>query len=204
MNKTFILIISISFLISLLSCSFDYGQSDGADSDQPDIVMENVEYVRVRTGNPQARFRAERAERYEERQIMELINFTFEQFGQYGEEVNAYGKAGTAFVEIDSGDIRLGDGVRIEVESEDIIIETKWLQWKDKDRILYTGEDDEVFIYQPSGTSFTGSGFSANARRRSWEFAGGVSGTYIKDDDEEDAEADKDSEAEEETLDEDE
>jgi LPS export ABC transporter protein LptC len=152
--------------------------------------MENVEYVRIRSGNPQARFMAQRAERYEERQIMELAKFTFEQFGQYGEEVNAYGQAGTATIEIDSGDIRLGEGVRIEVESEDIIIETKWLQWKDKDRLLSTGENEEVNIFQVSGTSFTGIGFKADARKRSWEFSGGVSGTYIHEDKEEDNEDD--------------
>ena len=181
-NFKFFIICIFSYL--LLSCSFDYGQSDGSDPDQPDIVMETVEYVRIRTGNPQARFSAERAERYEERQIMELRNFTFEQFGQYGEEVNAYGRAGAASVDIDSGDIRMAEGVRIEVESEDIIIETLSLFWNDKERILSAGENEEVTIYQASGTDFIGIGFEANARNRTWEFTGGVRGMYIKDDEE--------------------
>jgi len=167
------------------SCSFDYGELNGADNGQPDIVMEDVEYVRVRSADPVARFYAERAERYEERQLMEIWNLSFEQFGEHGEEVNASGRAGTASVEIDSGNIRMDNGVRIEVESEDIAIETNSLEWKDKERILSAGENEAVNVFQKSGTGFTGIGFSANTRRRAWEFSGGVSGTYIFEDKEE-------------------
>jgi LPS export ABC transporter protein LptC len=160
-----------------------------SDNDQPDIVMENVEYVRVRSADPQARFQAELAERYEARRIMELRNFSFEQFGNRGEEVNAYGRAGSASVEMDSGDIRLDNAVRIDVESEDLAIETTWLEWKDEARTLSSGVDEQVSVYQEKGTSFTGTGFFADARRRTWEFSGSVGGTYIFDDDEEETEA---------------
>jgi LPS export ABC transporter protein LptC len=173
--------IAFFLLFLLASCTFDYGQQEGTNADQPDIVMENVEYVRVRSADPLARFKAERAERYEEREIMRLWNFSFEQFGNHGEDVNAYGRAGSASVEIDSGNISLGDGVRIEVESEDIAIETRQLEWKDKERLLLGGEG-AVNILQSSGTSFSGSGFRANARLRVWEFSGGVKGTYIYED----------------------
>jgi len=176
---------SLLLLFSLVSCSFDYGNQEGADKNQPDIVMENVDYVRMRSADPQARFQAERLERYEERGIIELRNFSFEQFGSHGEEVSAYGRAGSASVEIDSGDIRMDDEVRIDVDTEDLAIETKWLEWKDKERTLTGGEEEEVNIYQESGTAFTGTGFHADARRRTWEFIGNVGGTYIQDDDEE-------------------
>jgi LPS export ABC transporter protein LptC len=172
----------------LASCSFDYGEQGGADKNQPDIVMEDVDYVRVRSADPQARFQAERVERYEERRVMELRSFAFEQFGNRGEEVNASGRAGSTSFEIDSGDVRMDDGVRIDVESEDIAIETQWLQWKDKERTLSGGEENETNVYQENGTSFTGIGFHADARRRTWEFAGSVSGTYVQDDDEEEEE----------------
>jgi len=153
--------------------------------DQPDLIMEDVEYVRIRSADPQARFQAERLERYEERRIMELRNFSFEQFGNRGEDVNASGRAGSASVEIDSGDIRMDNGVRIDVDSEDLAIETRWLEWKDKERLLTGGEKEEVNIYQENGTFFTGTGFYADARRRTWEFSGNVGGTYVKEDDEE-------------------
>jgi LPS export ABC transporter protein LptC len=183
-----------SFLFFLLvSCSFDYSDASGSDKDQPDIVMENVEYVRVRSAELQARFQAELAERYEERRLMQLRNFSFEQFGG-DEEVNAFGRAGSASIEIDSLDMRLDNGVRIDVESEDMAIETLWLEWKDKEKLLNGGEEEEVQVYQESGTAFTGIGFQADARRRTWEFTGNVSGTYIYDDDEEE-EAEEEIEA---------
>jgi len=166
------------------SCSFDYGELNGADNSQPDIVMEDVEYVRIRSADPVARFYAERAERYEERRLMEIRNLSFEQFGKRGEEVNASGRAGIASVEIDSGNIRMDNGVRIDVESEDIAFETNSLEWKDKEHILSAGENEEVYVFQKSGTGFTGIGFSADTRRRTWEFSGGVSGTYIYEDEE--------------------
>jgi LPS export ABC transporter protein LptC len=182
-SSTFLFSLLFS-LFSVVACSFDYGDQDNSGKDQPDIVMENVEYVRVRSYDPQARFQAERAERYEERRIMELRNFSFEQFGNRGEDVNAIGKAGSASIEMDTMDIRLDNGVRLDVDSEDIAIETRWLEWKDQVRTLSGGREEEVNIYQENGTSFTGIGFRADARRRTWEFIGAVSGTYIHDDDE--------------------
>jgi len=188
-------IFHFSFFILLLfaACSFDY-DSPESDKNQPDIVMESVEYVRVISADPQARFQAERAERYEERRIMELVNFSFEQFGNKGDDINAYGRAGSGSVEIDSGDIRMDNTVRIEVESEDIAIETLWLEWKDKERLLLGGEEEEVVIQRQNGTTFTGVGFRADIRRRTWEFSGSVEGTYIHEDDEED-EDDKEEES---------
>jgi LPS export ABC transporter protein LptC len=175
-------------LCLLFSCSFDYGTQE-ADKDQPDIVMENVEYVRVRSADPQARFQAERLERYEERRIIELRNFSFEQFGNHGEEVNASGRAGSASIEMDTMDMRLDNDVRIDVDSEDLAIETKWLEWKDEARTLTGGPENEVNIYQEKGTAFTGIGFHADARRRTWEFYGNVKGSYVHEDDDDEEEA---------------
>ena len=84
-----------SFLLPLASCTFDYGETESAGSDLPDLVMENVEYVRVRSSDPIARFQAERAERYEKQGLMKIQNFVFEQYGERGEEVNAHGERET-------------------------------------------------------------------------------------------------------------
>jgi LPS export ABC transporter protein LptC len=187
--RQFPIILPVFLIIS--ACSFDYGDTAEEDSGLPDIVMADVEYVRVRGGDPQVRFRAELAERYEDRQVMELRNFTFEQFDHHGDEVNAVGHAGTAHVELDSGNINLRNGVSIAVESEDVTIETVKLDWKDKERILAGDTGDEVNILRENGTSFNGRGFTADARNRTWEFAGEVGGTYIHDDDEEETEGGK-------------
>ena len=173
-------------MLIFASCSFDYGDKEGSDKSLPDIVMDNVEYVRVRSGDPLARFKASRAERYEERRVMQLRQLSFEQFEKQNGDVNALGKAGSAEFMIDTSDITMDDGVRIDVESEDITIETKQLEWKDNARILRGGTEEAVNIYRKNGTSFSGIGFVADARKRTWEFSEGVSGTYIHDDDKKD------------------
>lgn len=172
-------------LFVLIGCTFDYGETESSSEEIPDLVMENVDYVRVRSADPIARFQAERAERYEELGEMRLQNFTFEQFGATVEEINAYGEAGYASVDINTSDIFMDKGVKIGVESEDIVIETNQLEWKDEAKTLSTGEENIVNISQSNDTSFIGTGLSADARRRTWEFKGSVSGVYIQDDDEE-------------------
>ncbi|MDR1901153.1 MAG: LPS export ABC transporter periplasmic protein LptC [Treponema sp.] len=181
-------VILMPLTIAFLSCSFDYGSAASGIEDIPDITMEDVEYVRVRNGDPKAKFTAEHAARYEDKQMMELKNLSFEQFENHGEEVNAEGKAGAASVELESGNIRMNGGVHITVESEDYIIETGSLEWHDRDRLLSSGTN-EVNIRRTDGTNFSGHGFSADVRNRTWSFSAGVSGTYIHEDKEDEGNA---------------
>jgi LPS export ABC transporter protein LptC len=167
------------------SCTFDYGETGNSERVLPDLVMENVEYVRIRSADPLARFTAERAERYEKQGLMKLQNYTFEQYGERGKEINVAGEGGTASVFIESGDISMTNNVKIEIDFEDIIMETEQLDWKDEPRILSAGEYNEVNIYRENGTSFTGIGLRVDARRRTWEFSGSATGKYINDEDEE-------------------
>ncbi|MDR0450149.1 MAG: LPS export ABC transporter periplasmic protein LptC [Treponema sp.] len=195
--RPLLMILLPAFAVPLFAaCSFDYGSSLSGEEEAPDIVMSDVEYVRMRDGDPQVRFRAELAERYEESRIMELKNFSFEQFERHNREANATGRAGEAHVELDSGDINLAGGVVLAVESEDIVIETGKLDWKDERRDLSGDASDEVRINRANGTSFSGWGFSANARSRVWGFSGGISGTYIHDDEDEEGEGAESDEAE--------
>jgi len=189
MKKTVIILLQIIFISLITSCTFDYGESGAAERETPDLVMQNVEYVRIRSSDPIARFQAERAERYDKQGVMKLHNFSFEQYGERGEEINAIGKAGYASVEIESGDVYMDNGVSIEVESEDIIMETKQLEWKDEPRTLASGAANEVNIYQKNGTHFVGIGLLVDTRNRMLEFSGHVHGTFISDD-EEDGETD--------------
>ncbi|MDR2376470.1 MAG: LPS export ABC transporter periplasmic protein LptC [Treponema sp.] len=174
----------------VFGCSFDYGSSDSEDLGLPDIVMDDVEYVRVRDGEPQVRFRAEQAERYEERQLMELRNFSFEQFTDHGERIDSTGQASSARVELDSGNIGISGGVSLSVDSENITIETESISWQDKERQLSAGPEDIVRIFRDDGTSFQGHGFKANTRSRTWEFSGPIGGVYVHEDEEDAEESD--------------
>ncbi|MCL2069623.1 MAG: LPS export ABC transporter periplasmic protein LptC [Treponema sp.] len=177
-----------SLLIALFlfaSCSFDYGPSGDTGPNRPDIVMEDIEYIRVLGGDPQVRFAAELAERWEDLQIMELRNFTFEQLEDWEGTVNAEGSAGAAVVQLESGDVAMSSGVIINIESEDIRITTIELEWRDEERFLFGRDDTEVEIGRSDGTNFTGRGFSVYARSREWAFTGEVQGVFVEEDDDE-------------------
>jgi LPS export ABC transporter protein LptC len=177
-------------------CTFDYGDAASQKDDQADIVMENVEYVRMRDGDPVVRFRAQQAERYETRQAMELQNFSFEQFYDHGSGINATGAAGSGLVELDSGNIQLEQGIIIAVEDEDITIVTETLSWEDEKRILAGSDEHRVNIQRSDGTVFSGTGFSADSRRKTWSFTGGVEGSYVDKDLEDDSDAEPEAPAE--------
>jgi hypothetical protein len=199
------------FLVSmvLFSCSFDYSDSGVADDNEPDIVMEKVEYTRFRDGELDLRFSAEEARRYEKKQLMELNNFFFEQYAagasqagasqggenQAGEtqggeggdpavQADVIGSGGSAVIELGPGNVRISDGVRVQVDSEDMRIETSSLSWKDEDRLLESGQGGQVLIERSDGTMMKGRSFSADTRRKTWEFADGIEGTYVHEEEE--------------------
>jgi len=169
-------------VVFFTSCTFDYSDATESEKNKPDTIMEELEYVRVRGGDPLARFRSEYAERWEDNQTMQLKNFTFEQMQDHGETINAEGNAAEATVKLDSGDITLSGGVRINIKSEDIIITTGGLEWKDKEKNLTCDNEGKVDIERTDGTVFSGSGFSADIRSRTWNFSGEVSGRYVEKD----------------------
>ncbi|MDR0786172.1 MAG: LPS export ABC transporter periplasmic protein LptC [Treponema sp.] len=185
MKQVFISYSMFTFLFSLIACSFDYGSAAVEDNGQPDIMMNDVEYVRVRDGEPLVRFTAGTAERYEKRQLMELKELAFEQFQKRGEEVTVGGAIGSARIEIDTGNIQMDNGITMDIQSEDVSIKTDSLKWEDKTRTVSADMEEDVNISRSDGTSFTGKGFSANTRERTWSFASGASGVYFQDDDKE-------------------
>ncbi|MDR0411152.1 MAG: LPS export ABC transporter periplasmic protein LptC [Treponema sp.] len=173
-----------TFLLSLIACSFDYGSAAVDDNGQPDIMMNDVEYVRVRDGDPLVRFTAGTAERYEKRQLMELKELTFEQFQKNGEEVTVEGAIGSAWIEIDTGNIQMDNGIAMDIQSEDVSIKTDSLKWEDKTYTISADMEEDVNVSRSDGTSFTGKGFSANTRERTWAFASGANGVYFQKEDE--------------------
>jgi LPS export ABC transporter protein LptC len=195
MNKSrFNSMIGFLFAFAVLGCSFDYGNQETEESTLPDIIMEHLDYVRVRAGSPQARFIAERAERYDKRRLMEMSVIQFEQYNVATGELDAKGIAGGAEVELANGNVTLKDGIDLSVESEELTLETDWLAWNDGERTLKGREDAAVVIKQTGGTDFRGTGLSANVRSRQWEFSGGAEGYFEQDDEEDDGDAEGEAE----------
>jgi len=169
----------------VMACSFVYDTFPQNDDD-PNLIMENAEYVRMVNGNPEIRVNAEEIRRYEAKHTMELDNLSFEQYNAAPErqeaipEVNTRGKAGMARMETDTGNVNINGGVSITVISEDFSMETAELSWQDKERLL--NAPGTVNITRSNGTTLKGTQFSADARSRSWEFGSAVEGSVVEDD----------------------
>ena len=172
------------FPLFVTACSFDYDVVSQNTND-PNVVMEEVEYIRIVNGNPEIRLRAEKVRQYEAKHLMELDAFSFEQYNAAPEgqetipDVNARGQASRAKMETDTGNFFMGGGVTIEVASEDISIKTEELSWQDKERFLTA--PGTVNITRSNGTTLRGTGFSADIRKRSWEFDSAVEGSVVEE-----------------------
>lgn len=183
-NKTTRNILGFLYSVSLLlvSCSFNYSELEENTSRYPDLLMSDLDYVRVRDGKAVLRFQAETAARFEEEQLMRLQYLSFEQYSSDG--VDAAGQAGQADMELNTGNSRLDGAVNIVVPSEELSIETSALFWDDESNMLYGDKDASVLIKQSDGSILQGTGFFADVRRRSWSFDTAVSGSYYEEDEE--------------------
>jgi LPS export ABC transporter protein LptC len=178
------------FLLTLLpaACSFDYDASAGDFGNDPDVVMKDVEYVRMENALPVVRIRSKEARRYEAKHAMEMDGFSFEQYNPTIPEnaeipdINVRGEGGSVKIETDSRNLIMAGGVSIDVQSEDFSLRTETLSWEDKERLI--SAPGEVTVTRSDGTLLSGWNLSADTRRREWRFEGAVSGDIVEEDEE--------------------
>jgi hypothetical protein len=122
---------------------------------------------------------------------MELKNYSFEQYNATNEEIDAAGNGGAAAVEMDTNNIHMSEGIEIVVDTEDITLGTERLDWEDGNKVLKGGDREPVNVEQSNGTEFSGIGFAADVRSRSWGFSSTVDGNYVHEEDEDAEEAEE-------------
>ena len=182
MRKKQVLAIVSAALVLSGACSFDYGALSEESLDAlPDLVMNEVEYVRVRDGEAVVRLQARSVERYERARRMVVISPRFEQYSDGGAE-GAFGSSATAVVYLETGDVDMAGGVSLSIPEEDLVIETEKLSWRDEDRMLRGAADGQVLVKKTDGSYISGGGFVADARSKSWELTGSVSGIFVEED----------------------
>jgi LPS export ABC transporter protein LptC len=164
--------------IALLSCSFDYSTISESEQEKPDLVMQDVDYVRVTDGKISLHMQADQLDRFEQKRLLQVQNIRFEQFSKGKLEAETVGSAGVAQFWTATSDALFSDGVRLLIKSEDLAVEAKSLQWNNSQKKLYGPQDDQVLLKKADGSLLVGKSFSADGRSRSWQFAGSVSGTY--------------------------
>ncbi|AEJ20858.1 LPS export ABC transporter periplasmic protein LptC [Gracilinema caldarium] len=167
-----------------LSCSFDYGTSSEPEQEKPDLVMKDVDYVRVSDGKISLHMQADQINRYESKKLLQVQNISFEQYSKNSVGPDAVGSAGFAQFWTATSDAAFSGGVQIYINSENLSIEAKSLQWNHNSKKLLGPLDDQVLLKKSDGSILVGKNFSADGRSRSWQFTGPVSGTYQEDTDE--------------------
>lgn len=181
-----IILLFVVFSCFWVSCKFDYGFADGSGRGmEADLVMVNANYVRMKRGRLEANFRADVLRRYDGRGEVELEGVDFEYYTGKEEKLEAEGRAEKALYDMGSGDLRMDDGVGVEILSEEVRIGAGYLRWEDSVKRLESGKDDEVTLAKKDGSVMTGTGFRAYSDVKKWEMEGGASGIFVGEDEEE-------------------
>jgi len=180
-----IILIVVFFVFA--GCSFDYEEGALAE-DLSETVPETVliEFVQVRTtsGKPDFRVYADRAEIYGKKKETVLEDVLYQDFDKSGAVVTE-GFADRILYFTESEDAELEGNLRFYNADEEVKLEAEYLYWKDDEKFLNTRPDELVVLTKENGTVVTGRGFSAQGRSKTIDFAGGVGGTWVEDEEDE-------------------
>jgi LPS export ABC transporter protein LptC len=177
----------VALTVTFAACSFDYDLNEEA-ANGPDIIMRDIDYVRMVNANPFVQFKAEEARQYAKNHSMEMDTFSFEQFNsipsgsEQKPEVNVRGEGVSAKIQTDTGNVNISGGVSIDVLSEEISIKTPTLIWQNEERLLKAPE--YVELSKSDGTKISGRNFTADTRKRSWQFESDIKGEIVEAEDE--------------------
>ncbi len=178
MNKV-LYIILISFFTG---CSLNYDDailSESLSEDIPNTILYQYESVEIKNASPILRIIAEKAEVYESKEETRLSNVDF--FNFKDSEVNNYGSADFAILNMKSKDANLKGSIEIESIEEESFLKAETLLWNDSEKLLSSEQDDYVIVKDKKNSTIRGRGFSADLKRKSIIFSGKTEGEYISD-----------------------
>lgn len=173
--------IAIGLLTMALGCSLDYGSAlaDDLSEGMPDTVVLGFEHTVVDNSFPRFRLEAERAESYQAQRMMKLQGVKFYEFVPGGTELSSEGRADSAILHTDTESAEFSGGVLIRSIRDGITVQSGYLEWDGEARMLKSRAETVTSINDDDGSSLAGSGFTADAARRSFSFRNRVDGTFV-------------------------
>ncbi|HOX92465.1 MAG TPA: LPS export ABC transporter periplasmic protein LptC [Spirochaetales bacterium] len=178
---TGLLAAALALLLGALSaCSMDYGPaiSDTLTESIPDMVL--VDFSRTIVENGQRRFvlNAARGEVYSSQNKTRLQDVRFAEYASDGSgTLVAEGRADSGAFWSDTESADLFGAVSFYSEKDGLRVESGNLRWDGKKRTLSSGGDTTTTLKRNDGSSLSGSGFQADAARRSFSFTRRVDGS---------------------------
>jgi LPS export ABC transporter protein LptC len=149
--------------------------TDGLD-EAPTAVFTDYSHTVVVRGKKNFELKAARAEVYETGKRTILTGVAFSEYDPDTGELLSLGRADGAIYHGDTKDAEFSGSVRLESKRQDAVLQGEYLRWIDKDKRLEGRLDRAVTISRADGSSVSGAGFEADARRRYFSFREGVAG----------------------------
>ncbi|PKL25903.1 MAG: LPS export ABC transporter periplasmic protein LptC [Spirochaetae bacterium HGW-Spirochaetae-3] len=169
-------------VIAILSgCSLDYGAAMAEDlaADVPDTVVVGFSHTVIENGAPMFRLEAERGESFQAQKKMRLSDVRFIEYASGGLEVAAEGRADSAVFFTDTESAELSGSVRFRSARDGVSVESGYLEWDGKARLLRSRAEIVTTLSDDDGTSLSGSGFGVDAARRSFSFGNRADGRFV-------------------------
>ena len=159
------------------SCSLaGYAPQALSEEEAPTAAFTDYSHTVVVRGKKNFELKASRAELYETSKRTVLTDVSFAEYDPDTGELLSLGRADSAIYHTDTKDAEFSGSVRLESKKQDAILEGEYLRWIDKDKRLEGRLDRTVTISRADGSTVSGAGFEADARRRAFSFRESVEG----------------------------
>jgi LPS export ABC transporter protein LptC len=164
--------------LALAGCSLAgyAAQLEQSEEELPSAVFSDYTHTVVDRGKRLLELKADRAELYEASKKTILTGVVFSEYDPDTGEVVSRGRADRAVYHNDTKDAEFSGSVRLESKRQDAVLQGEYLGWTDKDKRLEGRLDRTVTISRADGSSVSGAGFEAWARKRAFSFRGSVEG----------------------------
>jgi LPS export ABC transporter protein LptC len=174
------ILVAIAALV-LAACSLAgyVAQPDTNEEELPSAVFSDYTHIVVERSKKMLELKADRAELYETSKKTVLTGVVFSEYDPDTGELVSLGRADQAIYHNDTKDAEFSGSVRLESKKQDAILQGEYLGWIDKDKRLVGRLDRAVTISRADGSSVSGAGFEAWARKRSFSFRESVEGRIV-------------------------
>jgi len=166
----------------LSACSLDYGTGLASELGEgvPDMVVTGFSHTIVENGSPRFRIEADRGESYQALATMKLVGVQFAEYAADGSgAIAAEGRADSAIFYTDTESAELSGAVSFRSAHEGVTVTSGYLKWNGQTRVLESRAETVTTLKKDDGSGLSGSGFSADAARRSFVFRNRVAGRYM-------------------------
>ena len=167
------------FIVSVSSCSLDYGKNIDAEESVPELLFANADLKTYNDGKLSVELKANRMEQYSTNNILYAVNVVFNTWNKK-QEADTEGSCDLLTADRDLEQYTFLHNIKIYNRTQNTRILAQNLHWDGKTEQLTSGTTDMITVSKDK-TTLTGSGFSASGISGKFRFTGKVRGTIIED-----------------------